>query len=116
MSDLTELLRKRIDQRVKTQTLNTQLGIESLKRHSFLNKMSGNTMNNSSVLSGSVQDERLNNGRPTLIPFLYEGKVVDGAEAVKRALASKQVWPAFDTNEEATIVSKRISAGLGRKK
>jgi hypothetical protein len=96
--------------------LNRQLGLENLKRHSFENTTTGKTLNNSSVLSGSVQDERLNGGRPTLIPFLYDGRVVDGAEAVERALASKRVWPAFDTNDEATVASKKISNRLGRKK
>ena len=115
MSTLREILSARINKRVEKQTLNTQLGIENLKRHSFLNKMSGNKMGNSSVLSGSVQDDRLNGGRPTLIPFLYKGRRVEPREAIELAAASKQIWPSFDTNEEASLVSQQISAGLGRK-
>ena len=112
MTDLRDSLRKRIDARTTERVLNTQLGIENLKRHSFENVKTGSTIGNSSVLSGSVEDAGLNGGRPTLIPFVYNGKVVSGAEAVKRAIKSKKVWPSFDTNDEATIVSKNISDNL----
>lgn len=114
MPDFTEELRKRINERTMQRVLNTQLGIENLKRHSFENKTTGNTKGNSSVKSGSVEDERLNGGRPTLIPFLYKGREVKAAEAIELALASGRIWPAFDTNDEATRASKRISSGLGR--
>jgi hypothetical protein len=90
-----------------------QEGLENIKRHSFENTISGLGFGNSSVLSGSVEDANLNGGKPTLIPFLYDGRVVDGAEAVRRAIASGRVWPAFDTNEEATTASKKLSARLG---
>ena len=116
MTSLNDKLRKRIYRRTNERVLNVQMGVENLRRHSFENAMTGNKKGNSSVLSGSVQDERLNGGRPTLIPFLYKGKVVDGATAVELALASGRVWPSFDTNEEATEVSKRVSSGLGKRK
>jgi len=116
MPNLINKLKNRIDRRTTQRVLNTQLGIENLKRHSFENVKTGNTFKNSSVLSGSVEDPRLNDGRPTLIPWLYEGRVLtDGNEAVELALASGRVWPAFDTNDEATEVSKRISSKLGQK-
>jgi hypothetical protein len=111
--DITEQLRARIDKRTKATTLNTQLGLENLKRHSFENQVSGRGRGNSSVLSGSVEDPRLNGGKPTLVPFLYEGRVVEGAEAVDRAVASGRVWPAFNTNDEATVASKKLSFRLG---
>ena len=115
---LQDQLRKRIDRKTMSRVLNTQLGIENLKRHSFQNNVTGNKLGDSSVLSGSVQDSRLNGGRPTLVPFLYKGRRLpdDGREAVELALASKQVWPSFDTNDEATLVSQRISLNLGKKK
>lgn len=114
--DITGQLRARIDKRTKATTLNTQLGLENIKRHSFENKISGRGLGNSSVLSGSVEDPRLNDGKPTLIPFLYDGRIVEGAEAVARAVASGRVWPAFDTNDEATAASKKVSSRLGRTK
>ncbi len=114
-SDIRARIKERIDKRTQRRVLNRQLGIENIRRHSFENVKTGGTKDSSSVLSGSVEDKRLNGGRPTLVPFLYKGKVVSGAEAVKRAIESGRTWPAFDTNEEATEVSKKISAGLGAK-
>ena len=109
-------LRERIDSRTRDRVLNTQLGIENIRRHSFENKTTGKGFGNSTVLSGSIQDERLNGGKPTLIPFLYNGKRVEPQEAADRAVASGKVWPSFDTDDEATAVSKRISSKLGEKR
>jgi len=109
-------LKARIDKKVQRKTLNTQLGLENLKRHSSQNKITGNTLNNSSVKSGSVEDSRLNGGKPTLIPFLYEGRIVGVKEAIDRAVESKTVFPAFDNNDDATAASIKLSSRLGRKK
>lgn len=114
MPDIREQLRRRIDAKVKQRMLHTQLGLENLKRHSFENAVAGKKMGNSSVLSGSIQDPRLNGGRPTLVPFLYNGKVVSAREAGDLAVKSGRVWPSFDTNEQATLASKGVSNRLGR--
>lgn len=118
--DFTDALRERISKKVKRKTLNTQLGLENLKRHSFQNQISGNTKDNSSVKSGSVEDARLNDGKPTLIPFVYDGRILEGPdgqrEAVDRAVDSGIVYPAFDTNDAATAASIKLSKRLGRKK
>ena len=116
-TSLKARLRGRIDKKVNADVLNQQLGIETLRRHSHFNATNDGLVHNddgsvSSVRSGSVEDKRLNNGRPTLIPFVYDGKVVDVKEAVKRAVESKGVFPAFDTNEEATAASIKISDSL----
>jgi hypothetical protein len=120
--DLSDLLSERIDKKTTTSRLNKQLGLENLKRHSFENTISGNGITRpdgqpgSSVLSGSIEDPRINGGKPTLVPFLYEGKVVGAAEAGDLAVASGRIWPAFKTNEEATAASKKVSSRLGKKK
>lgn len=110
--NLKTKLASRIEGRTSTDLLNMQLGLENIKRHSFENTVTGNTLGNASVRSGSVEDKRLNNGKPTLIPFLYEGRVVNVKEAVERAVESGRIWPAFDTNDEATMASKKISNRL----
>ena len=92
--------------------LKQQLGLENLKRHSSENIARGTNVGNQSVRSGSVEDERLNGGKPTLIPFVYDGRVVEIEEAVERAIKSKRQWPAFDTNEQATVASKRLSKSI----
>jgi len=116
MSVGAEQIRALLDKRTQGRVLNRQLGLENLKRHSFENATRGLTKGNQSVRSGSVEDERLNDGKPTLIPFFYDNKVVDAKEAVERALESGRVWPSFDTNKEATAASRSISDKLGAKK
>ena len=66
-----------------------------------------------SIQSGSVQDSRLNEGKPTLIPFIWDGELVGKKEAVDRAVASGVKWPVFSTNKEATEASIRLSDTLG---
>lgn len=69
----------------------------------------------STVLSGSVEHPRLNSGAPTLVPHLWGGKIVKSDdEAAERAIASGKRYPAFKSHEEATEVSKTISADLPR--
>lgn len=114
--DLSDALRDRIDKKTTTSVLNKQLGLENIKRHSFENKTSGLGFGNSSVLSGSIEDPRINNGRPTLVPFLYNGRKVSPQEASDLAFESGRVWPSFKTNDEATAASKKLSFRLGRKK
>jgi len=66
----------------------------------------------SSIRSISVEDERLNDGKPTLIPSIWEGKQLSAGAAVGRAVDSAIEWPSYDTNEQATAASKRISGNL----
>ena len=92
-----------------------------LQEHSEANVKSGGTVdfgggNIGSVQSGSVQDSRLNNGKPTLIPFIWNGKKVSGKEAIERAVKSGVKWPVFDTNEQATEASIQLSNSLGLSK
>ena len=90
---------------------------QAIFRHSVNNVNTGNAISNpdgsfSTVRSASVQDERLNNGQPTLIPTIWDGKELDPREAIKKAIASKEQWPAFETNQQADIASFQISQQL----
>lgn len=67
-----------------------------------------------SILSTSVEDERLNEGRPTLIPSVYGGRQLEGNELIEAAMATGQAWPAFETNELATEASKRASNAMNQ--
>jgi len=94
-----------------------QPDLTPLRQHSEANAKSGKLLYNadgsvSSVRSGSVQVSELNNGKPTLIPFIYDGRLVDVNEAIDRAIKSGITWPAFDTNEEASIASQKLSASF----
>jgi GGDEF domain-containing protein len=65
-----------------------------------------------SVRSGSVNHELLNDGRTTLIPFQWDGEILDPREATQRAIDSGIQWPAFDSIDEATAASKQLSGSL----
>jgi len=66
----------------------------------------------SSIRSMSVEDERLNEGKPTLIPSIWDGEELDAVSATDRAVESGASWPSYESNEKATAASKRISASL----
>ena len=92
--------------------------LDALREHSRRNVEQGKTAiiggKQASVRSGSVNDERLNGGRTTLIPFLWDGREVGVEEAIERAVESGIQWPAFDSHEEATSLSIELSNSLGR--
>ena len=82
--------------------------------HSMSNRRDGNTLKNSdgstsTTRSMSVRHEGLNGGKPTLIPTIYQGREVSYQEAIENALQSGQVWPTFNTEDEATAYSKQAS-------
>lgn len=91
--------------------------MEPLRAHAQSNISAGTLVEtpegSASVRSGSVQDERLNQGRPTLIPWQWEGRIIeDQEEAVQRAVDSGIRWPHFETDELATEASKLLSGSL----
>jgi hypothetical protein len=60
----------------------------------------------------TVTDPRMNGGKPTNIPSLWKGKVVDEDTAVDNAIASKKEYRSFDSIDSAVSDSiKKSSAG-----
>jgi len=105
-------------------------GIRSLLQHSQDTLDSGKSVlhdsgKTSTIVTGGVQDERLNNGRETIIPTLWEGKIYnlqvseERETAVQFALRSGKTWPsASDLAEAAQInsiakgfINKQVPAG-----
>ena len=81
-------------------------GIQSIIDHHNYHRDSGKSRKNkdgtfSTVVSTIISDNRLNNGRETVIPLLWDGKQVSHKEAIKRALKSGKKWPSADTVGEA---------------
>lgn len=67
----------------------------------------------STVRSGSVNHPGLNGGKTTLIPFVWDGKVIDDPDmAAEMAIQSGARWPSFESHEEATRASKDLSNSL----
>ncbi len=65
-----------------------------------------------SIFSISVSTDQLNDGRETVIPTVYDGKIVSNKEAIARAVESGIEFPSADTAEEATEISKAASAAM----
>lgn len=65
-------------------------------------------------LSITVTDPRLNEGRPTNIPSLWQGREVSEREAVTRALRSGRTFQSFETIDQAEIAAAARSEELGR--
>ncbi len=67
----------------------------------------------STEVSITVTDKRLNDGKPTNIPSLWEGKEVSEDEAVKRALKSGKQYQSFATIDDAVKAAQERSAQKG---
>jgi len=92
--------------------------LQVLRDISSENVREGRTISNpdgstSSIRSGSVRDERLNKGRPTLIPFVGNKRIMSQDEAIQSAIDSGLKFPSFDTDEAATAASVKLSNSLG---
>lgn len=89
----------------------------ALFEHSDNNIRTGNSFMQDgqrvSTRSITISDPRLNNGRPTLIPSAYEGRIVPDREAVERAIASKKRFPSGETFEELDKLAPLISRLMG---
>ncbi len=102
-------LRHANDQPSKFEDSITEHSLNSYRMKTTIENEDGST---SSVRSMSVEDERLNEGKPTLIPSIWDGEELDPVTATDRAVSSGAQWPSYETNEQATAASKRISSGL----
>jgi len=106
-------------------TVSKAKGTEPLISHHFNNIKYGNTATDEkgriqSVFSMQVSHPKLNKGKPTLIPSIYDGKVLDEDAAIKAAVDSGIKWTSADSHEELrkydTEIHKRMSPSLGEKR
>jgi hypothetical protein len=89
----------------------------SLIGHSRYNAENGLTVTDDagvhSTLSLGIDDERINGGKPSLIPTVWDGEILEQEDAVKRAVASGKEWPSFKDHTESTKYSKIASNIMG---
>ena len=52
--------------------------------------------------------KKLNNGKPTLIPTVYNGKIVSEEEAIKKAIDSGKKWTSSDTHKQLREYDKKL--------
>ena len=104
-SIMTDILKPLID--------HSQMNLDEGKQ---INTEDGGVMTS---FSSVFEDDRFNDGRPTIIPTIWDGEKLTGdrfGEAVERALASGVTWPSADTIEEAEEMSKNASALMSKQK
>ena len=89
--------------------------------HHFKNIKQGKTQKNkdgylNTVVTIQVEDKNLNDGKPTLIPTVYDGKIISEKEAIKKAIDSGEKWTSADTHAELReydiMLHKRMSGDL----
>ena len=51
---------------------------------------------------------KLNSGKPTLIPTVYDGKIISEKEAIKKAIDSGKKWTSADTHEQLREYDKKL--------
>ena len=99
-------------------------GTEPLISHHFNNIKYGNTALDKrgrvqSVFSMQVEHPKLNKGKPTLIPSVYNGKVLSEEEAVQAAIDSGIKWTSANSHEDLREydikIHERMSPSLGEK-
>jgi len=76
----------------------------AITEHHLNNLINGTFSQNNNgvqtVFTAQVNDSRLNNGQPTLIPQIWDGKELSTEESIERAIQSKKQWPTRKTHPE----------------
>jgi hypothetical protein len=83
------------------------------KTHDGLPALVNSDGSHSTELSITVTNPKLNGGRPTNIPSLWNRKVLDEDSAVNEALKSKRQFPSFTSIDEAVKAAESRSAAGG---
>ncbi len=60
------------------------------------------------VRTRQVEHPKLNKGKPTLIPLIYDGKELSEKEAIQKAIDSGIKWTSADTHEELREYDKKL--------
>lgn len=68
----------------------------------------------STELTITVTDPKLNNGKPTNIPSLWEGKELDQAAAIDKAAKSGRQWQGYNSIDDAVQAAVQRSNELGQ--
>ena len=89
------------------------MGQSNLKTHDGLPAVKDAEGRDMSEFSITVTDSRLNKGRPTNIPSLWNGEVVSEDDAVENALKTGKQYQSFDSIKEAVDDAIRKSEAGG---
>tara|TARA_B100000029_G_scaffold404359_1_gene404393 strand:- start:363 stop:749 length:387 start_codon:yes stop_codon:yes gene_type:complete len=101
------------------ETLSEQRGLFSsdsldpILRHHYQNIVTGNFKRNDDGSISTVFTRQVDlNGVPTLIPSVYDGKILSEEAAIERALNSKIAWPTAATHQELRDYDIRLHENM----
>jgi len=89
------------------------MGQNNLKTHDGLPTVKSDSGEDMSEVSITVTDPRLNKGKPTNIPSLWNGQIVSEDEAIENALNTKNEYRSFESIKEAVDDAIRKSDAGG---
>lgn len=75
-------------------------GIDPITEHHYENLKFGKNKGNKTVFTLQVEHPKLNKGKPTLIPSIWDGKELSEDAAIKKAIDSKIKWTSADDHKE----------------
>ena len=75
-------------------------GIDPVTEHHYENLKFGKNKGKKTVFTLQVEHPKLNKGKPTLIPSIWDGKELSEDAAIKKAIDSKIKWTSADDHKE----------------
>ena len=75
-------------------------GIDPITEHHYENLKSGKNKGKKTVFTLQVEHPKLNKGKPTLLPSIWDGKELSEDAAIKKAIDSKIKWTSADDHKE----------------
>ena len=87
--------------------------LNPILRHHYENIATGNFKRNDDGSVSTVFTRQVDlNGVPTLIPSVYDGKILSEEAAIKRAVDSKIAWPTARTHQELREYDIRLHENM----
>jgi len=85
------------------------LDTDPITAHHLSNIKNNKSVNNKDGSTSTVRTIQVDfGGVPTLIPTVYDGKILSNNEAIERARGSGVTWPTAKTHEELSAYDKQI--------
>tara|TARA_Y100000401_G_scaffold117449_1_gene126297 strand:- start:2580 stop:2921 length:342 start_codon:yes stop_codon:yes gene_type:complete len=87
--------------------------MDPILKHHFENIAGGKAVKNKDGSISTVYTRQIDiNGVPTLIPSVWDGKILNEKDATKRAIKSRIKWPQAQSHEELRAYDKTLHEGM----
>lgn len=83
--------------------------MDPILEHHYRNLAKGSAVTNDDGSVSTVYTRQVDiDGRPTLIPSVWDGEILDEESAIERAMASGIQWPTAETHDELRAYDERL--------